>query len=163
MLLVVVLLLAVALLLSLIRLLLAMLLATIEFRKRLFAFGKEHFCLCRREEESGHNLRIWGLGTRGVAMLPAIPIFIPCKITPQIRYVGGAVIVQLHVFWPHSHTKHSRFSTTIFLYPDSPKRYCTQDLGSLSHHDQDYLPSHGTDLFGSNLPTLSLLQDLCHC
>ena len=56
MLLVVVLLLAVALLLSLIRLLLAMLLATIEFRKRLFAFGKEHFCLCRREEERGHNM-----------------------------------------------------------------------------------------------------------
>lgn len=56
--------LAVVLLLSLIRLLLATLLATTEFRKRLFAFGKEHFCLCRREEERRYNVRIWGLGTR---------------------------------------------------------------------------------------------------
>ena len=53
-LLVVVLLLPVVLVLSLIRLLLATLLATTEFRKRLFAFGKEHFCLHRREEEREH-------------------------------------------------------------------------------------------------------------
>lgn len=154
--------LAVVLLLSLIRLLLAMLLATTEFRKRLFAFGKEHFCLCRREEERRYNM---GSGHKTSCHAPSYPCF-PCKI--MVSHKLDMLEVQSLSSYMYSGfilapSKHSRFSTTIFLYPDSPRRYCTQDVGSLSHHDQCYLPSHGTDLFGSNLPTLSLLQDLCHC
>lgn len=165
MLLAVVLLLAVALLLSLIRLLLAMLLVTIEFRKRLFAFGKEHFCLCRREEERGHNM--WEYGVWAQEESPCFQLS-PFSSLAKLRHKLDMSEVQSSSSYMYSGLilappKHSRFSTTIFLYPDSPKRYCTRDLGSLSHHDQDYLPSHGTDLFGSNLPTLSLLQDLCHC
>ena len=76
MLLAVVLLLAVALLLSLIRLLLAMLLATIEFRKRLFAFGKEHFCLCRREDITCENM---GSGHKRSRHASSYPHFHPLQ------------------------------------------------------------------------------------
>lgn len=37
-------------------------------------------------------------------MLPAIPVSLENYGKPQIRYVGGTVIVQLRVFWPHSRT-----------------------------------------------------------
>ena len=117
--------LAVVLLLSLIRLLLATLLATTEFRKRLFAFGKEHFCLCRREEERRYNT---GSGHKKSCHAPSY-LCLPCKI--MVSHKLDMLEVQSLSSYVYSGLilapfKHSRFSTTIFLYPDSPRRYCIQ-------------------------------------